>query len=202
MTAAHRWTLILASALLALCCAGIGYAQTPTRSTPCNPSTPTNAICVHWAAVEQFVDGTPIVLPVTYRVEQKTGTTWSAVQTVTTTRAYLTGLAPGAYTFRVVAIVGPKESAPSNEAGRAVEHPTPTAPVIQVVEVVIGSDHSPVFTVLKDGSRSATIGGLVPVGTACDGPVLFRYRGRDWRRPVTFKPWGVSSTARVAAPCA
>ena len=170
----------------------------PTRSTPCNAATPANAICVSWE-VPNYVDGTPIALPITYRVEQKAGATWTAVQTVSNTRAYLTGLAPGTYTFRVVAIVGGKESVPSNEAGRSVEQPAPSAPVIQVVQVVIG-DHQPVFTVTKSGV--GTFAGVARVGTECEGAVLFRWRGVEWRAPKEWSPWETASTVVVGAPCA
>jgi hypothetical protein len=210
---AHRLVWILAFLLVLIVlgiAADVAHAQAPTtRITPCNAATPNNAICVHWKAPETFVDGTPIVLPITYRVEQKAGTgaeaTWPAVQTVTTTRAYLTGLAPGTYTFRVIAIVGPKESAPSNEAGRLVEHPTPAAPVIQVVQVVIGMDHAPVYKLTAAGKRDdryADACGFIEVGKAC-GEFKFAFRDSKFYAvsDTDVKPWKVDCSGG-AAPCA
>lgn len=181
----------------------LAHAQ---RVTPCNNATPSNAVCIVWTASTTWTNGTPIVVPVTYRVEQRTGSgAWTTVTTVSQPQAYVVNLAPGTYTFRVFAIANSQVSDASNEAVKEATAPPPvipTPPVIQVVQVIIGVDHAPVFTVLADGSRSNTVGGMVPVGTECTGPVIFRYRNKDWRKPVTFKPWGVSATARVAAPCA
>jgi hypothetical protein len=184
-------------------------AQTAgTRVTPCNAATKNNELCLVFTAPIANTDGTPIAGLITYHVErlqQVTGGTWMEIATTSQAQYLVTNLAPGTYTFRVLAAVGTSKSAPSNTANgtaTALPPPIPNPPVIQVVQVIIGVDHAPVYTVLSDGSRSSTVGGMVPVGTVCEGPVLFRYRGKDWRKPSSFKPWGVSSTARVAAPCA
>lgn len=203
----HRTIGILAAVLFAFCIAGIATAQEPpgTRPTPCHLATPNNALCVMWTAPQVNEDGTPIVLPISYRLERQSGTNWAPVTTTDLRQHYLTGLAPGTYTFRVLAIVNGVHSQPSNTASReatAPPPPQPVPPVIQVVQVVIGVDHAPVFTVLADGTRSTTVGGFAAVGTECRGPVLFRYRNKDYREPASWKPWSTSTRVRVAAPCA
>jgi predicted phage tail protein len=121
-------------------------AQTATtRVTPCNAATPNNALCVLWTAPANNTDGTPIVLALTYRVERLTQTnpaTWMTVNTVSTTQAYVTNLAPGTYTFRVIAIAGGKESDPSNSAAGTVATPTPN-PVVITIAVNISPDAPP-----------------------------------------------------------
>jgi hypothetical protein len=194
---------ILIAALLLLV-GSLAQAQT-TRNTPCDPATPNNALCVMWGAVTTWTNGDPLTGAVTYRVERMQQTaiqSWLLVETTSGLRSYVRNLAPGNYTFRVIAIANAVESAPSNNGTGSVAFPPPSAPVIQVVSVVIGADHAPVFTVLKDGSRSTTVGGLAPVGVECETEVLFKYRGKNWHRPKSWKPWSTPSTARVAAPCA
>jgi len=206
----RRHPALLPGLLLALVCAGVAQAQTTgTRVTPCNPATKNNELCLLYTAPAVNTDGTPITGLITYHIErlqQVTGGSWMEIATTSQTQYLVTNLAPGTYTFRVSAAVGMAKSAPTPTAtgtATALPPPIPNPPTgIQVVQVIIGVDHAPVFTVLSDGSRSSTVGGMVPIGTACEGPVLFRYRGKDWRKPSTFKPWGVSASARVAAPCA
>lgn len=204
--------LIRITALVSMCLVGFGVthpalAQEPpgTRPTPCHLATPNNAICIMWTAPATNTDGTPIVLPISYRLERQSGASWVPVITTDLRQHYLTGLTPGTYTFRVSAIVNGAQSDYSNTASRdatAPPPPVPQPPVIQVVQVTIGVDHAPVFTVLADGSRSTTVGGFAAVGTECRGPVLFRYRNKDYREPAAWKPWNTSTRVRVAAPCA
>lgn len=200
----HTLIGALAALILALCCVGVARAQEPpgTRPTACHMATPANAACIVWTAPTLNDDGTPIVLALTYRVERQAGTGWAAVATTSELRHYVTGLAPGTHTFRVVAIAGGRESLPSNTGARDVPQPAPLPPVIQVVRVVVDSNESPVFTVLANGTRSNTFAGLATVGTECTGPELFRYLGVGWRAPVTWnRRVGISASARVAAPC-
>lgn len=180
----------------------LSKAEAQTRSTPCNASTPNNAVCLTWGAVATRTDGLPTTFPVTYRAEQQAGTgTFTTLSTVSATQFYVQNLAPGAYTFRVFAIENSLVSAASNLASRTIVQAPPTAPVI-VIAVVIGVDHSPVYTVLADGTRSNTVGGFAAVGTECTGPVLFRYRNRDYREPKKWKPWSTSVGRKVAVACA
>lgn len=200
----HRLIGAFAASILALCVAGIAHAQEPpgTRATPCNLATPNNALCIVVTPPTVNEDGTPIVLALTYRVERLVGSTWTPVTTTASTLHYLTGLAPGTYTFRVLAIAGGRESLPSNTAARDVQQPAPAPPVIQVVQVVIGENVAPVFTVLSNGTLSKTWVGFARVGVACDGPSVSTYLGYQWRRPAEWgKRKGISSSARVAAPC-
>jgi predicted phage tail protein len=163
---------------------------------------------VVWTAPTINTDGTPIVGAISYRVEQKFGAgDWVTVATVATTQAYVVGLQPGTYTFRVFSIVNGLASDASNTATKdatAVSPPKPNPPAIQVAQVVVGVDHSPVYTVLANGDRSSTVAGMAEVGTACELPVLFTYRNRTYMKPVAWKrEKGVSVplTAIVGAPC-
>src|SRR5688572_7716506 len=88
--------------ILALLLAGVAQAQ--TRVTPCSETTPNNAICLQVTAPATHEDGTPVVLPITYRYEQQAGTTWTALTTTSARRYLVTNLAPGTYTFRAFAI--------------------------------------------------------------------------------------------------
>jgi predicted phage tail protein len=142
----HRIVAILAAALLALCCAGIATAQ--TRTTPCDAATPTNAVCIHWAAVTTRIDGLPTIFPVTYRVEQQTGTgAFATVSTGAATQAYVKNLAPGEYTFRVFSIENSKVSAASNAAGRSITQAAPEAPVI-IIAATIRPGKEPTFRLI------------------------------------------------------
>lgn len=206
-------------ALLIACVAGEASAQTSqpagTRSTPCDPLTPNNAVCLQVDPPTVNVDGTPVVLPLTYRYEQKIGSgAWAPIAGAAAADAklYVKNLTPGTYTFRAyVNCVG----------SGCIENPTPvvsiskdvTAPVIQpgtpkailVVQVVIGMDHAPVYRTTQTGARDKRYSdacGYVPVGTECVGPVAFRFRDKGFRRVAvaTVKEW-VDCGANVAAPC-
>lgn len=189
--------------LAALAFAAPSFAQ--TRVTPCDPATPNDSICVFWAAPTTNTDGTPATLAFTYRVErlqQVTNPSWMAVETTSALRSYVRNLAPGTYTFRVFAIAGGKESASSNAAGRTVDAPTPNPPVIQVVRVIIGVDHAPVYRVLSSGARSNVLIGLATVGAPCEGPALFSHLGRTYRKPAAYQPHErYQNETRAAAPC-
>lgn len=123
-----------------------------TRVTLCDPATPSNAICVSWEAPATNTDGTPTILPLTYRVERQSLTsnpTWVTLETVSVTRSYIKGLTPGqTYTFRVIALAGGKESAPSNTASRSIEAPTPSAPVI-IIAATIHADGPPTYRIIQ-----------------------------------------------------
>lgn len=193
-----------------LCAAGTARAQSPTRSTPCDPATPVNAICVTWTPPATMVDGTPTVLALTYRVTRKLGTgTFTTLTSTAVSQYYDKGLAPGTYTYVVYAnCTGCTESAGSNSASKDATAPIvqPNPPVIQVVQVTISSNHAPVYRVVGDASRytRGEMFGLVPVGRECKGQALFRYRGKAFYF-VDVKPeelWGTTDATRLAAPCA
>lgn len=200
---------ITAVTLFLCVCGMVAQPAFAQRATPCDPATPNNAICVMWDQVTLNTDGTLVTLPITYRVERQTLTptpTWTTVETVSTLRSYVRNLAPGTYTFRVLAIVDAKESAPSNTASRSVDKPTPQAPVIQVVQVVIGMDHAPVYRITQNGKRDERYSdacGYIEVGKECSGPVLFRFREKSFRKVSAddVKAWGVNCS-NAAAPCA
>ncbi len=190
---------------LALLTLGIAHAQ--THSTPCSTTTPNNALCITATAPTTHEDGTPVVLPITYRFEQQTGATWTVLATQASRNFMVQNLAPGTYTFRAFAIVNNLDSRASNTVSRAVTAPPspPNPPAIQVVQVVIGMDHAPVYRITQAGKRDARYAdacGFVPVGSECRGNVLFTFRGHGFRlvRDEDVKPWNADCTGG-AAPC-
>lgn len=209
--------LLLIGALLALSAPAL--AQT-TRSTPCNPATPNNALCVQWTPPTTYTDGTTIPSSVTlrFRVEQRVGLTgaWATAQNNITgvNTAYFQNLAPGTYYYRVYVNCSLStciESDASNIANKdATANPTiPNAPVITIA-VVISPDPNvaPVYRILDGNQRSPEIAGLVPLGRACTGPVVFRFRDLSFRQVKLAynETWGMTpasySKAKFAAACA
>ncbi len=82
--------------------------------------------------------------------------------------------------------------------------PAPPSGVTVVERVTANANFSPVYRVVNGNERSDGVLGLVPVGRACTGKVMFRYRGMNFRR-VEVKPgelWGTTDTRNLAAPCA
>lgn len=197
----------------ALCLVGVARAQSGTRDTPCNAATPNDAVCISWTAPAKYTDGKAIGQSLTYRVEQRSGFsgTWTTITaSQTDTKRYVEDLAPGTYFFRVYANCATNcaESAASNTASKATTAPvqTPEAPVITIA-VVIGMDHAPVYKVTQAGKRDERYSdacGFIEVGRACDGPVLFIFRGSKFRhvKDTDVKAWKVSCAGSVAAPCA
>ena len=206
-----RWVGEFCLLVLALVCAGVAQAQSGTRVTPCHAATPNNAICLLWTAPETNVDGTPTVLPLTYRVEHRVGTgAWATIVTSTSARQhYATSLAIGRHEFRVyVNCPGCLESAASNVGARDATAPPiiPNPPALQVVQVVIGMDHAPVYLLTQSGQRDQRYKdacGYIEVGSACEGPVVYTFRQARFRRvsEADVKPWGASCSGFVVAPC-
>lgn len=191
----------LISALLIVSLIG-SFVQ--ARPTSCNANTPNNAVCVEFTAPANHIDGMPIVLPITYRVEQRTGSgAWAAAQTVSVTRAYITGLSPGTYSFRVFAIVQDKVSEASNEATRTVELAPPNPPIITIA-VVIRANTAPVYRILSGDRKGADICGFIELEKPCYGEVVFNTRGFDFYRVDwdAVQPFGAGcGPSAVAAPC-
>ena len=79
----------------------------------------------------------------------------------------------------------------------------PPAPV--VVENRPGVPVAAVFGITAAGGRSSTVLGYAPVGAACEGPVVYRYRSQDYRRlaagVVLWWPTTTTPTANAAAAC-
>lgn len=140
---------ILISALLLVSLLGsLVHAQTTTRATPCDPATPTNAICVTHAAVTTRTDGQPTTFPVTYRLEQKLGAGgFTTVETTATLNHYVKNLVPGDYTFRVFAIENLIVSDASNTASKSIIQAPPSAPVL-IIAATIKAGQAPTFRVI------------------------------------------------------
>ncbi len=184
-------------------------AQTATRSTPCDPATPNNAVCVFWNPVTTASDGSTIT-GVTYRIEQRTGTTgaWATLTaTIVNPQFLVRNLAPGAYQFRVFTSCAACTSESPNGSnianGTATSVPKVPNEAVITIAVVISSDRAPVFRIVT-GNKRGEIFGMVPLGRECTGPVLFRYRNQSYRRVAVNAdevwPKG-TSTENLAAPC-
>lgn len=99
---------------------------------------------------------------------------------------------------------------PSANGGAACPALTETRTVTQacvapavVVPNVGGLQHAVVFGITATGGRSSTVLGFVPVGTACEGAIVYRYRAQDYRRiPQAAVIWWASTpTTNAAAAC-
>lgn len=94
-----------------------------------------------------------------------------------------------------------RQSAPSNAASKPISIAPPNPPVNVTIAAASGFIQTPVFSLTANNSRG-TYFGMIDLGKPCTGPVLFRYRSRDFREvsksDVHF--WG-STSLRVAAPC-
>ena len=118
----------------------------------------------------------------------------------------VTGLAPAA-TYCFIAFTRNtfgSQSIASNVGSRTINAPMPNPPTLTTIAVVAGINMSPLYRINTDGSRGTTVLGFIPTGSACAGPVVYRYRGVNYRRPADFssvKWWGSSVTTSAAAPC-
>lgn len=196
--------------LAGLCIAGVAEAQVgATRPTACSPTTPNNAICLEYSAPATYTSGDaiPASVALTFRIEQRIGTSgaWSTVAASTSSlRHYLQNLTPGTYTYRVYAnCAGCTEGPASNAASRdatAPPPPQPGAPVLTIA-VVIGVDHAPVYSIINGDRRGPEVIGFVPVGAACSGKVVFRFREQSYRRVscADVKRWAVECRNPAAA---
>lgn len=128
------------------------YAQ--TRVTPCDPATPNNALCVTGTAPSTMSDGTPTIQPLTYRIQQKTGSsgTYSNVATnLTTLQYYAQNLAPGTYFFRAFANCATctAEGAASNEVSKAATaNPVVPGSPILIIAATIRANGPPVLRII------------------------------------------------------
>lgn len=133
---------------LAFAC--IEKASAQTRVTPCNQSTPTNAICLTGTAPTTRTDGTPLTGALTYRWEQRLAPsgTFASIGTQATLQKYVTNLANGSYEFRAFAIeAGNGESVASNTAGRDSTVSPPNAPVI-IIAATIRTGQPPSYRIV------------------------------------------------------
>jgi hypothetical protein len=147
MNLEHRWVAILAAALLMLCCMGIANAQ---AAPPACGKVADDKAHVCWAAPATYTNGTAIAAGtvITYTVQRQSGATWvNDATNITATDWISPVLQPGTYLYRVTATVGTKTSLPSGSAPRAVEAPTPEAPII-IVAVTIREGQAPSMRVV------------------------------------------------------
>lgn len=141
--------------ILSLCIAGTAQAQAATtRVTACDQATPNNALCITGTAPSTMIDGTPTVLPLTYRIEQRTGSTgsYATVATgLTELKYYAQNLAPGTYFFRAYANCATctSESVASNAVSKsATANPVvPGAPVL-IIAATISANGPPTFRIV------------------------------------------------------
>lgn len=203
----NRLRLSLAAAALLILSA---LTSAPAAAqTACVQVAPNRAhVC--WARPSTYTDGSGISVAtvITYSVELQQGTSWvNAANSISGTDWTSGVLLPGTYTYRVIACVGSTCSDPSNTGAKSVSQPVPNPVTITIAATDDpGANRTPVARILDPNGtpRRGEVFGLVPLGRACTGPVLYRYRSQNWRR-VTVQPselWGTSSTANLAAPCA
>lgn len=117
------------------------------------------------------------------------------------------GLAAGTYYAVAVAQdLSGNTSVPSNEVSFVVgaePPPPPPPPAYTVAPVAAGVAHAPIFGITATGGRSATVVGFAPVGAACTGSVVYRYRNQDYRRPdpASVIWWATTPTTNAAVAC-
>jgi hypothetical protein len=142
---------LLALTVWVLCAAGALAQTSGTRVTACNAATPNNALCISWTHDGKDTNGNTIA--VTFRVEQQNGSTWSAIaNNLTAKQFYVTGLAPGSYTFRVFAVcsvTGCVDSQPGVGSGTATAPPVqPSQPVI-IIAATIRANGPPIYRIIQ-----------------------------------------------------
>lgn len=198
----RRWPALLPGLIFALVLLGVS-SQASAQTAAWNENR------VAWDAPTTCTSGQPIsACPVTGYIVQRSAVStgpYADLATVTTITYTHLNAAAGVNCYRVIATSATGNSGPSNVACKTNTQPAgppnPPSNLRHVAAVVSGISHSPVYGVLASGGRSSTVAGFAAVGTLCDGPVLFRYRNRDYQKPATFTPWSTSASASVAAPC-
>jgi hypothetical protein len=168
---------------------------------------------VSWTHPTANTDGTALPLSQITR----TVVVWGASPTALTSSKIVTGtatsttidLAAGTWYVGARSTANGNDSAVSQVVTVVIPQPTPNPPVVTVQAVVAGINMSPAYKILADGTRSQVVAGFVPVGSACDGPVVFKYRDLPYREvPAARVNWwkpplaDVRSPPRVAVPCA
>lgn len=195
-----RLSLTAAVVAVGLCLLVAGVSQAAVRT-------------VSWQHPTTNVDGSPLPSSQITR----TVIVWGASSTAMTNSKIVTGtattttldLAPGTWFVGARTTANGNDSVVSNIVQVVIPQPTPNPPVLTVQAVVAGLNMSPAYKILADGSRSSVVAGFVPVGTGCGGPVVFKYRDREYRivPREAVKWWNppladVRSPPPVAAPCA
>ncbi len=143
----HR--LIRLTAVVTFALVLFGVTHPALAQTPC-AKVADNKAHVCWTAPETYTDGSPIVLAITYDVEQQSGSTWTKVASAITARDWTSGvLTPGTYVYRVRAIVAGVSSDPSNTGTKNAVSPTPNAPTVIIVAAVINADGPPTYKVIQ-----------------------------------------------------
>lgn len=194
-----RISLTAAVVTAGLCLLFAGLAQSAT-------------VTVSWTHPTTNTDGSNLPVSQITKTTVVYGTTASMtnskVVTGTATSTTL-DLAPGTWYVAAKTTANGNDSNLSATVTHVVAQPIPNPPVITVTPVVAGINMSPVYKILSDGSRGSAVAGFVPVGTACSGPIVFKYRDRGYRRVSrgAVNWWNppladVQSPPDVAAPCA
>jgi hypothetical protein len=188
-----RINLTAAVGAVGLCLLLAGVSQAAVRT-------------VSWTHPTANTDGSALPLAQITR----TIVVWGASSTAMTNSKIVTGtatsttldLAPGTWSIGARTTANGNDSAVSQVVTVVIPQPTPNPPVVTVQAVVAGINMSPAYKILADGTRSQVVIGFVPVGTACDdGPVVFSYRNKPYRRVAASKvKWWSPTLADVRTP--
>lgn len=170
-------------------------------------------VTLSWTAPTLNVDGTPVTGPLTYSItggrQGQTPTSLVSGLTALSWTHQLTSAWNQTWCYQVRAVATYGESAwsspPACRTFGSAPPAAPSPPLLTVIGVGRVADWAPVFRIsAATGARGTSVLGLVQVGTACSGPLAFRYRDRNWHRvePAAVDWWGTPDlSAQVAAPC-
>jgi hypothetical protein len=104
-------------------------AQPTCTAATTTPTAARDEARLSWVPPVSYVDGGTIGSPISYRVYRATGTGTFSVQCQTSAATVSLLAQPvGTQNYRVTAVVGANESAPSNVATKVIVAPTPNPP--------------------------------------------------------------------------
>lgn len=176
----------------------------------CMASAWAGSATLSWTPPTTRTDGSPLTNLAGYRIYH--GTSATALNTrvdvnnSAATSITLDGLPAGLRYFAMTAVdADGRESARTGTVSTTIVDANPNPPTgFTVVPVVAGLNMNPVYRINADGTRGSAVLGFVPVGTACTGPVVYKYRSKAYYRvdPSAVRWWATAPTTAVAAPCA
>lgn len=201
----HHRVGLFALTIAAFCIAGIAQAQT---------APPWDSNTIRWVAPTACSNGRPIAeCPVSGYIVERSPTSSGPFANLASVAANVvtythTGAAAGVNCYRTIVTAAPPlaNALPSNIACRTNAPPVSPNPATDlhfVVPVIAGANTAPVFRIRPDGSKASdVVVGFANVGAPCGTDRRFRYRGKNYFTPATWRPWESPSTLTVAAPCA